>query len=142
MRYVCPSSESKAYENRVCHFTAVSHAGYTMHHFTCSSHVTLPRGMTPRDACAQCNMCFMQRCFSLGSWILTVTSALVDNVLQLQYRVGLQVRSNYCACVQWKQNTARNMSINSRIFASTNVVYLLIFLFYPTDAQLNISNKC
>jgi len=76
-------AESKAYENRGCHLTPVSRAGYTMHHFTCSPHVTLPWGMTRRDACAQCNMCFMQRCFSLGSWILTVTSALVDSVLQL-----------------------------------------------------------
>jgi len=83
VRYVCPSSERKAYENRGCYNTTVSQAGYTMHHFTCSSHATLPWGMTPHDACAQCNMCFMQRCFSLGSWILTVTSALVDNMLQL-----------------------------------------------------------
>jgi hypothetical protein len=64
----------------VATLTAISQVGYTLHHFTCSSHVTLPWGMIPRDACAHCNK---QRCFSLGSWILTVTFALVNNVLQL-----------------------------------------------------------
>jgi hypothetical protein len=61
-------------------------AGYAMHHFTCLSHVTLPWGKTPLDACEQCNMCFMQLCLSRGRWVLTVTSALVDNVIATALR--------------------------------------------------------